>query len=122
MSQVDQPLVDLKRTLATLYATIAAELRQVDTRLASELHSEHPEADAVIRHGIRLSGKRLRPALLLLSGQAAGELSDDHITLAAVVEMIHTATLVHDDVLDEAAIRRHIDTVNARWNNETSVL
>jgi octaprenyl-diphosphate synthase len=94
----------------------------VDARLTAELRSNHREADAVIRHGIRLSGKRLRPALLLLAGQAVGPLRDDHITLAAVVEMIHTATLVHDDVLDEAAIRRHEDTVNARWNNETSVL
>jgi octaprenyl-diphosphate synthase len=113
---------DLLGALAVLYASIKPELRRVDARLHDELHSDHPEADAVIRHGIRLAGKRLRPALLLLAGQAVGELGDDHITLAAVVEMIHTATLVHDDVLDEAALRRHIDTVNARWNNETSVL
>jgi octaprenyl-diphosphate synthase len=119
---VDPPTTDLHQTLASLYAGIESELRRVDTRLATELHSDHPEANDVIRHGIRLSGKRLRPALLLLSGQAVGPLGDEHITLAAVVEMIHTATLVHDDVLDEAAIRRHKDTVNARWNNETSVL
>jgi octaprenyl-diphosphate synthase len=112
----------LQDALAVLYAPIKSELRRVDVRLDAELHSDHPEADAVIRHGIRLAGKRLRPALLLLAGQAVGRLRDDHITLAAVVEMIHTATLVHDDVLDEAAIRRHVDTVNARWNNETSVL
>ena len=90
--------------------------------LQNELHSEHPRSYAVIRHGLGLGGKRLRPALLLLAGQAVGRLVDEHIVLAAVVEMIHTATLVHDDVLDEAAVRRHVDTVNARWNNETSVL
>jgi len=117
-----QPPADLQRTLASLYAPIERDLRRVDARLRDELHSENPDVDAVIGHGIRLSGKRLRPALLLLSAQTAGQINDDHITLAAVVEMIHTATLVHDDVLDEAAIRRHIDTVNARWNNETSVL
>jgi octaprenyl-diphosphate synthase len=122
MSTVRQPPADLQQTLAALYATIGSELRRVDTRLADELHSDHAQANEVIRHGIRLSGKRLRPALLLLAGQAVGPLRDEHITLAAVVEMIHTATLVHDDVLDEAAIRRHEDTVNARWNNETSVL
>jgi octaprenyl-diphosphate synthase len=60
--------------------------------------------------------------LLLLSGSATGDISDAHRVLAAVVEMIHTATLVHDDVLDEAETRRHVATVNARWNNETSVL
>jgi octaprenyl-diphosphate synthase len=122
MSQVDEPTIDLQRTLASLYSGIGPELRRVDARLSAELHSDHSEADAVIRHGIRLAGKRLRPALLLLAGRAVGPLRDEHITLAAVVEMIHTATLVHDDVLDEAAIRRHVDTVNARWNNETSVL
>jgi octaprenyl-diphosphate synthase len=122
MSTVRQPPADLQQTLAALYATVGSELRRVDTRLADELHSDHAQANEVIRHGFRLSGKRLRPALLLLAGQAVGRLGDDHITLAAVVEMIHTATLVHDDVLDEAAIRRHEDTVNARWNNETSVL
>jgi octaprenyl-diphosphate synthase len=122
MSQVDEPTIDLHEALASLYAGIGPELRRVDARLKVELRSDHPEANAVIRHGIRLGGKRLRPALLLLAGQAVGELRDEHITLAAVVEMIHTATLVHDDVLDEASIRRHVDTVNARWNNETSVL
>jgi octaprenyl-diphosphate synthase len=122
MSTVRQPPADLQQTLAALYATVGSELHRVDTRLADELTSDHSQANEVIRHGIRLSGKRLRPALLLLAGQAVGPLRDEHITLAAVVEMIHTATLVHDDVLDEAALRRHEDTVNARWNNETSVL
>jgi octaprenyl-diphosphate synthase len=122
MSTVRLPHVDLQQTLAALYGSVGGELRRVDARLSDELHSDHPRADEVIRHGIRLSGKRLRPALLLLAGQAVGQLNDDHITLAAVVEMIHTATLVHDDVLDEADLRRHVDTVNARWNNETSVL
>ena len=55
-------------------------------------------------------------------GQACGSLSEAHPVLAAVVEMIHTATLVHDDVLDEAMIRRHAATVNAEWGNETAVL
>jgi len=122
MSTVRQPPADLQQALAALYRSVAGELRRVDARLAEELHNDHAQANQVIRHGIRLSGKRLRPALLLLAGQAVGPLRDEHVTLAAVVEMIHTATLVHDDVLDEAAIRRHEDTVNARWNNETSVL
>jgi octaprenyl-diphosphate synthase len=69
-----------------------------------------------------MGGKRLRPALLLLAAKAVGDVTDEHRTLAAVVEMVHTATLVHDDVLDDAEIRRHLDTVNARWNNQTSVL
>ena len=67
-------------------------------------------------------GKRLRPTLLLLSARASGGVRPEHPTLAAVVEMIHTATLVHDDILDEATIRRHTATVNAEWGNETAVL
>lgn len=122
MTHVDQPRVDLKQILASLYAEIEPELATVERRLQGELRSEHPEVGAVIRHGIQLGGKRLRPALLLLAGRAAGRLRNAHIVLATVVELIHTATLVHDDVLDEAVLRRHTQTINARWNNETSVL
>jgi octaprenyl-diphosphate synthase len=60
--------------------------------------------------------------LVLLSAKATGTIQQEHIVLAAVVEMIHTATLIHDDVLDEAVVRRHLATVNARWDNEASVL
>jgi octaprenyl-diphosphate synthase len=64
----------------------------------------------------------LRPALVLLSGLAAGKIERSQVILGAAVELIHTATLIHDDVLDEATMRRHLDTVNARWDNEASVL
>lgn len=122
MSQADQTLAQGSPKLRKLLSCIADDLSAVEQRLQSELHSRVPQVDEVVRHGYRLGGKRLRPALVLLAGQATGPLTDEHLTLAAVVEMIHTATLVHDDVLDEAQLRRHEDTVNARWNNETSVL
>ncbi len=64
----------------------------------------------------------MRPALVLLSAKACGHVRTEHLLVAAVVELIHTATLIHDDVLDEATIRRHLETVNARWNTEASVL
>ena len=67
-------------------------------------------------------GKRLRPALLLLTAKAVGDVAPAHHTLAAVVEMVHTATLVHDDVLDEADTRRHARTVNAEWGNKVRIL
>jgi len=76
----------------------------------------------LVKHGFRLGGKRLRPALVLLSAEACGGTRPEHLPLAAMAELIHTASLVHDDVLDEATIRRHLDTVNARWDNEASVL
>ncbi len=105
-----------------LFGPIGQALQRIETRLQSELTSNDPRVDEVVRHGYRLGGKRLRPALVLLAGQAVGDLTPDHELLGVVVEMIHTATLVHDDVLDEAALRRHVDTVNARWGNEKSVL
>ncbi|HZL87752.1 MAG TPA: polyprenyl synthetase family protein [Pirellulaceae bacterium] len=108
--------------LQTLYAPIGTELLEVERILKSELRSQHPFVDELVRYGCLLGGKRLRPALLLLVAKALGNVAKEHLTLGAVVEMIHTATLVHDDVLDEAQVRRHLATVNARWDNEASVL
>jgi octaprenyl-diphosphate synthase len=109
-------------SLLAIYAPITVQLARVEDLLREELQSDHPFVDQLVKHGFRLGGKRLRPALVLLSGMATGKSNRSHITLGAAVELIHTATLVHDDVLDEATIRRHLDTVNARWDNEASVL
>jgi octaprenyl-diphosphate synthase len=122
MSQVRPTQADVRPALHRLLAPIAADLAEVERLLERELRHPDPFIDELARHSFRLGGKRLRPALLLLSAQAAGRVTDEHRTLAAVVEMVHTATLIHDDVLDEAEVRRHRDTVNARWNNQTSVL
>src|SRR5437764_1230831 len=109
--------------LQMLYAPVAAELAEVEAVLKAELRSDYSFVDELVRYGCLLGGKRMRPALLLLTAKAAGgRIRREHITLAAVVEMIHTATLVHDDVLNEAVMRRHLATVNARWDNEASVL
>lgn len=108
--------------LQILYAPIADEMAQVEAILRRELRNDFPFVDELLRYGCLLGGKRLRPALLLLTAKAVGPVTRDHLVLAAVVEMIHTATLIHDDVLDEADCRRHLATVNARWDNEASVL
>lgn len=113
---------ETRQQLELLYAPIREDLARVEQILKAELRSDYPFVDELVKHGFRLGGKRLRPALLLLSAQACGNVTGDHHVLAAVVEMIHTATLVHDDVLDEAAMRRHLETVNARWDNQASVL
>jgi octaprenyl-diphosphate synthase len=109
-------------SLAGLYAPIAAELADAERIFEDELKSRFPFVQHLVDHCSDFQGKRLRPALVLLSGRACGRLSEAHGVLAAVVEMIHTATLVHDDVLDEAMVRRHAATVNAEWGNETAVL
>jgi octaprenyl-diphosphate synthase len=97
-------------------------LAEVEDVFRAELRSRHACVRDLLAHAAGFRGKRLRPMLLLLSAAACGGIRREHKVLAAVVEMIHTATLVHDDVLDEALARRHVATVNARWNNETSVL
>lgn len=101
---------------------IGPELLQAERLLLEELSSPNPYISDLLQHITRFRGKRLRPMLLLLAAKACGGVRHEHHVLAAVVEMIHLATLVHDDVLDEAETRRHVATVNARWNNETSVL
>lgn len=108
--------------IRSLYGPIGEELQDVERLLQSELKSDYPYVDEMIRHGCLMAGKRLRPALLLLTGKATGTVGQEHTVLAAVVEMIHTATLVHDDVLDEADTRRHLATVNSRWDSKASVL
>ncbi|MCE9546247.1 MAG: polyprenyl synthetase family protein [Planctomycetia bacterium] len=112
----------LRSQLQSLYAPVADELAEVEEILRRELQSRYPFVNELVQHGFRLGGKRLRPALLLLAARACGRVTPDHLLLAAVIEMIHTATLVHDDVLDEASLRRHVETVNARFDNEASVL
>jgi octaprenyl-diphosphate synthase len=111
-----------REVLGALYAPVAGELEQVEAILRRELRSRHAYVDELVRHGCLLGGKRLRPALLLLSARATGDVTREHLVLGAVVEMIHTATLVHDDVLDEAEQRRHLATVNSRWDDKSSVL
>lgn len=113
---------NLSPLLQTLYAPVATEMAQVEAIFRREMHHPHPYVDELVRYGCLLGGKRLRPALLLLTAKAAGRVTSEHLTLATVVEMVHTATLVHDDVLDNAQMRRHLATVNARWDNEASVL
>jgi octaprenyl-diphosphate synthase len=108
--------------LADLYSPIVAELAEAERIFQEELESRFPFVQHLVDHCADFQGKRLRPALLLLSGRACNMLTPAHSVLAAVVEMIHTATLVHDDILDEAMVRRHAATVNAEWGNETAVL
>lgn len=108
--------------MSRLSRSIAQPLAEVEKLLAAELQSPYEAIGELLRHGTQLGGKRLRPALVILAGQAVGKSSRDHVVLGTVIEMVHTATLIHDDVLDEAETRRHVPTVNSQWNNHTSIL
>src|SRR5437667_8324040 len=109
-------------SLALLNGTIEKELAAVERLFNEELASDLACVNALVKHVGRFRGKMLRPMLVLLSGRACGELSDAHVTLATVVEMVHMATLVHDDVLDEAELRRKGATINHLRGNEAAVL
>jgi len=110
------------QALATLYEPISAELEKVCVIFDQELSSDLTAVNELCAHIRHYRGKMLRPALLLLSARACGKVTDEHLTLAAVVEMVHVATLVHDDVLDEAELRRRYPTINLLQGNEAAVL
>jgi len=101
---------------------IVEPLRLVEARIRSELTSDDPHIAAMLQYVAKLGGKRLRPALTLLSASLVGPVTDESIRLATVVELVHTATLVHDDILDDAILRRHQPSVHVRWNIPASVL
>jgi octaprenyl-diphosphate synthase len=108
--------------LRGLYEPIQGEIDRVEETLRTELAHENPFVTQLLTHSTRFQGKRVRPALLLHSAHLLGEATDAHVALGAVVEMLHTATLVHDDVLDDASLRRQVKTLNASWGNEASIL
>lgn len=116
------PVVLPAAASASFHAPIAADLEMVEALLARSLRNRRPKVAEVVDHVRHYRGKRLRPVLLLLVARACGKVTPAHHTLGAVVEMIHTATLVHDDVLDSARVRRRVATVNAVWGTRTSVL
>lgn len=105
-----------------MFGPVAADIDESDRIFTATLAQYRSPFGPLIQHLKHYRGKRLRPALLLLVAKACGGITPAHHTLAAAVEMIHTATLVHDDVLDEADLRRHIPTVNAGWGNKVSIL
>lgn len=110
------------RSATDLFLPIARDLEHVERVLRQTIESPRPGVALLISHLAHYKGKRLRPALLLLTARACGEVRPVHHVLAAALEMIHTATLVHDDVLDAATVRRHVSTVNAAWGNQASIL
>lgn len=101
---------------------ISDDLSAVESILTEKTASEYSFVDMAVQHVVAGGGKRLRPILVLLSARACGYIGSDAHILAAVVELIHVASLVHDDVLDEAAIRRGRDTLQTKWGNKVAVL
>ena len=99
-----------------------ADMAAVDALIRARLASDVVLINQIADHIISAGGKRLRPMLVVLAGQACGPTTPDHHQLAAIIEFIHTSTLLHDDVVDESDLRRGRSTANALWGNAPSVL
>lgn len=105
-----------------LFASVAKPLEDVRHRMAERLTTRYGAVNQQIESIGTGQGKLFRPALLLLCGQATGSLQNAHYELAVMVELVHTATLLHDDVIDHAEIRRNHQTVNCLWGNTAAIL
>ena len=109
-------------TTHKIFKPVQRELDEVEVRLAEALTPAASEAEELAAYASSHQGKRLRPGLLLLAGKVCGPLTPQHVDLAAVVELIHLASLVHDDVIDQADLRRRMPSVRTKWGNELAVL
>lgn len=97
-------------------------LKAVAKRLVAQAEEFEPEISTYANYALSSHGKQLRPLLVSLSGKASGTVNDNHVTVAVIIEMVHLATLVHDDIIDEAKLRRGRATLSAKWGTEISVL
>lgn len=109
-------------TVTDIHHLVKADFDQVNALIEENLYSHIELISAVSQHIIHSGGKRLRPLVTLLSARALGYSGQDHVRLAVVIEFLHTATLLHDDVVDGSTLRRGRQTANVVWGNSASVL
>lgn len=109
-------------TIEAIRSPVEAELEAVNALIVDKIHTQTGLIDDMSHHIIESGGKRLRPLLVLLSAKACGYQGTQHVDLAAMVEFFHTATLLHDDVVDESTLRRGKDTANTIWGSKASIL
>jgi octaprenyl-diphosphate synthase len=113
---------DKTTALKGSFELINSQLYSVEERIRQQARAFDPAVEGYVAYAIESNGKRLRPALALLAGGATGNICPSHLDLAVILELIHAATLVHDDILDGAEKRRGQPTANAKWGNAISVL
>jgi octaprenyl-diphosphate synthase len=109
-------------TLDHILAPVRKELKDFEAHFRSALKSNIGIVDTVVRYVVKRKGKQIRPALVMLSAATCGGINESSFRGAALVELLHTATLIHDDVVDEAATRRGWPSINAIWKNKVAVL
>jgi len=105
-----------------IYQTVEQDFSRVNELITSQLSSDVPLVEKIAQYIVESGGKRMRPLLVLLTSRALGFQGDDHSKLATIIEFLHTATLLHDDVVDTSDLRRGRSTANAKWGNAPSVL
>lgn len=105
-----------------IHAIVADDFAALNQKVVSELHSQVPLIESIGHYIIDAGGKRMRPTLVLLCARALQYVGNRHIDLATVIEFLHTATLLHDDVVDMSEMRRGRPTANVKWDNPSSVL
>ena len=113
---------NLNRSWKLLVEPLQPFLEAVERQLTLQAHDFDPKIVPYAQYALNGNGKHLRPTLVALAANSVGELSNSHVTAAVIIEMVHLATLVHDDVMDEAEIRRGQLTLAANWGNEIAVL
>lgn len=109
-------------TSVNFLAPVQEQIQRVEALMRSQADDRHPDLDAALQHLLSSGGKRVRPAVALLTGEMLGGDEDRLVTLAAAIELLHTATLVHDDLIDGAFLRRGIATLNSQWSPAATVL
>ncbi len=112
----------MQTTEVTFFDLVRESLFEVETRMRSGPKGHHPKLAQAVNHLLSSGGKRIRPTITLLTGSMLTADHDRLITLAAAVEMLHTATLVHDDLIDKSIMRRGFPTLNAKWTTGATVL
>ncbi len=108
--------------MTSFFVPVLDQIHQVEDLIRAQAEGYHPDLQAALEHLLKSGGKRIRPTLTLLVGRMLGAPEPQLITLAASIELLHTATLVHDDLIDGALLRRGIPTLNARWSPGATVL
>lgn len=123
-SSADDPSVEasLPTTLDAIRAPVANELDAFRPYFREAMRADHFLLDKITQYVLKQKGKRVRPLLVLLAAKVCGEVTEMSYRAAALVELLHTATLVHDDVVDDADTRRGMFSINALWKNKVSVL
>ncbi|HCW45784.1 MAG TPA: hypothetical protein DGU45_10790 [Planctomycetes bacterium] len=114
--------IERSKILAHLYGPIADDMEHLREFLSAEFVSSEPYVHELLDHLAQFRGKQIRPACVFLAARCFGEVNSDHVRCAAVVELIHTATLVHDDLLDQADVRRRVETIHQRYGDRAAIL